>query len=66
MLNRICGEAAADQPVKLIQTSRAAPLSLKQDWRRLYFSAMTYVTAHVEKPLYTPLVIKTLLPTEEL
>jgi hypothetical protein len=69
MLNQICGEAAADQSAKLIQTSSYwadAPLSHKQDWRRLYFSAMTYVTAHVEKPLYTPLVIKTLLPTEEL
>jgi hypothetical protein len=66
MINRICGEAAADQPVKLIQTSSAAPLSLKQDWRQLYFPSMTYVTAHFEKLLYSPLVIKTFLPTEEL
>jgi hypothetical protein len=38
----------------------------QQGWRQPYFSAMTYVTARVERRLYTPLVIETLLPTEDL
>jgi hypothetical protein len=43
-----------------------ANLAQLQDWRRLYFFAMTYVTALAWKRLYTPFVIKTLLSTEEL
>src|SRR5215510_306319 len=41
-------------------------ISHRQGWRQPYFSSMTYVTARVERRLYTPLVIKTLSPPEEL
>jgi hypothetical protein len=75
---RIGGEAAADQFLSLGFVSHSIErgeensdilsprISHQQGWRQSYFSAMTYVTARVDRRLYTPLVIKTLLPPEEL